>query len=242
MGSCAERSVCAPWISPHGSILSPRSTGQSAAVVGHEYDRVAKRRRAVYLGNVCIGGNPDHPEQALRLLERKILNGQPVQAIAGNWEAVREWLARYGPYRRQQLALQKKEEEETRRVREEHERLQLERITAELRERLEAEWRAEFNVAQAKADEPIQVATDAIAAAGDFARGRTEALRSAGVQLARIRSVQLETSEGASELDQLQVRANRLRLAQFGAFVAACQDAGLVEREQHRAERTGDAS
>lgn len=61
--------------------------------------------------------------------------------------------------------------------------------------------------AQAKTSDPIQTATDIVAATGDFVKGRTEELRSAGVSLARIRLVLFEPSERASELDRLQVRA-----------------------------------
>lgn len=108
------------------------------SVVGYEYDRASRRTKTVYLGSVCADGNPDHLEQTLRLLTGNVLNGQPAQATAGNLEAVRDWLERHGSYRRRPFALEE-ERAAARRVREEHERQQVERIPAELRERLEAQ-------------------------------------------------------------------------------------------------------
>lgn len=98
-----------------------RCAEQSAAVVGYECDGANQCTRTARLGSVCIDGSPGQLEQALRVLTGEVLNGKPVQATTVNLKVVRDQFERHRPYHRCQLAPQK-EEDEARRVREEHER------------------------------------------------------------------------------------------------------------------------
>jgi len=65
-------------------------------------------------------------------------------------------------------------------------------------------------------------------------RSEVEAATSRGHQLAQRRSLNTAVREGMSDLDLLQVRANRIRVLALSQFERACQDAGLMLKPQRK--------
>lgn len=219
-------------------IKAPRNGAPSAAVVGYEYDTTSKRTRTVYLGSVQVDADPDEPGRALRLQPGKLLCGQPFALTSEHLELVRDWLEEHGSYREMQRDAQRALELERIVEAEAQDRLRG-RIEAELRVALEGQWRAEFDaqVAAQRAD-PMQAAVDALATASAFVKSEAKRLRQGGIRLARIRSTQLEAGQSASELDRLQARANRVRLAAFDAFATGCKEAGLMAAQKRGKKRS----
>lgn len=213
-------------------IKAPRDGAPSAAIVGYEYDGASQRTRTVYLGSVLVDADPGAPERALRLQSGKTLRGQAFELTREHLELVRNWLEAHGTYRRRQREAEDALERQRLAQRAAESRLR-EHIEAEMRAALEQQWRAEFDarVAARQAD-PLQAAADALAAAAEYVTSEATRLRGAGVRLARVRTTRLEVGPGASELDRLQARTNRLRLAAVDAFATGCKQAGLMGAQQ----------
>lgn len=219
-------------------IKAARAGAPSAAVVGYEYDSANQRTRTVYLGSVLVDANPEQPEQALRLQAGKTLRGAPFEATDEHLALVRNWLEAHGTYRRRQREAEQALERERLARLEAEDRLK-ERIEAQLRTALEQQWRDEFEArAAGRQADPLQAAVDALAAAREFVQTEAARLRQSGVRLARVRTTRLEVGRNASALDQLQARANRLRLAAFDAFATGCKQAGLMGAQQRRRTRS----
>lgn len=220
-------------------IKHPREGERSAAIVGYEYDTARQRTRTVYLGSVRIDANPNSPARAVRLRPDRELDGQPVELTPERLIQVSEWLEAHGTYRE----TQRKEELNRERVRKYHEQKEQEwiaSIEAELRLRLEAQWRAEFEASMpTRTVDPLVAAVEAVSCAGEFLKAEAARLRSEGVRLTRVRSTHLDIQNCRTALDQLQARANQVRLSAFEYFAKDCKEAGLMAAQMRGAKRRG---
>lgn len=214
-------------------IKTPHAGEPSAPVVSYHYDPESRRTRTIYLGRVRVDAHPERPEAALCLTPGAAVGGVPFVPTAEHLRAVSAWLEARGTFRRAERAAALAAQQE--RERRQSEERELEgRIRAALKTELEAQWRAEFDAAL----DPLEAADAALARAAEQVRREATELKAHGERLTRLRSVGQDPDRCAPALDRLQARANRLRLAQFSAFVAACQDAGLVGRKRRGIRRT----
>ena len=220
-------------------IKHPRDGERSAAIVGYEYDTKRQRTRTVYLGSVRIDGDPDMPERAVRLRPGRTLDGHPVQLTTEHLEHVQRWLVRNGTYRHTKYL--EEEAQRRRRLEEEiEEQVRVARIEADLRARLEAQWRNEFEASLTEQTvDPLVRAVEAVSRAGEFLKTEAAHLRSEGVKLTRVRSTHLDTQKCKTALDQLQARANQVRLSAFGSFATDCKEAGLMAAQMRGSKRRG---
>lgn len=218
-------------------IKYPRQGERSAAIVGYEYDTKRQRTRTVYLGSVRIDGDPDMPERAVRLRPGRTLDGHPVGLTTEHLEHVQSWLVRNGTYRHTKYL--EEEAQRRRRLEEEiEEQVRVARIEADLRARLEAQWRAEFQASIPKQTvDPLVAAVESVSRAGEFLKTEASRLRSEGMRLTRVRSTLLDTEKCKTALDQLQARANRLRISALESFAKDCKEAGLMAAQVRGSKR-----
>lgn len=220
-------------------IKQPRQGERSAPIVGYEYDKVRQRTRTVYLGSVRIDANPNSPARAVRLRPNPELDGQLVELTPERLIQVSEWLEAHGTYRHNQR-MEELHQERVRKYQEQKEQERVAGIEAELRLRLESQWRAEFEASMPQQTvDPLVTAVEAVSRAGEFLKTEAARLRSEGVRLTRVRSTHLDTQKCKTALDQLQARANQVRLSAFGSFATDCKEAGLMAAQMRGSKRRG---
>lgn len=218
-------------------IKQPRQDERSAAIVGYEYDTASQRTRTVYLGSIRIDANPDWPERAVRLRPDRTLDGQTVELTHERLAQVSQWLEAHGTYRHNQR-MEALARERVRKYQEQKEQERVAAIETELRSRLEAQWRAEFEASRLQQNaDPLSAAVAAITLAGDFVKAEAERLRKQGVRLSRVRSTELDVEKCKTALDQLQARANHVRLRGLESFSADCKAAGVMAAQMRGSKR-----
>jgi hypothetical protein len=223
-------------------VFNPRRKGRSVLLQTSRSVPGTGRSKTIYLGTFSRAMNPD-----LLVNVRSLAPGQDFEGLrlgakatvsldAGDCARIRGWLEEHGTYRalkERQGAAQRALEDAAAREKKSM-RAELE---AELAATLAGCWRPssplpdgqEASYALVQAEQAFELASKQLVEAARKAR-------LAGGQLSSLRSQNMDPSCSAGLLDELQARANRVRLAGLEKFTAACQDAGLMERRRQRQE------
>lgn len=221
-------------------VIKPPAAGRSkATLVTHDYSTAEQRTQTVYLGGFSLDLDPDQiPVDGVvepgsmafgvSLKAGAVAWGEPFSLASTDLSRIRRWLEMYGTYRKRVEAEASARAHAEALSRAAHAELVAD-VEADLRGRLEAQWRAEFQAALERSQQrPLDAAEEALGQACNDLRRRAAELVAAGHRLTKLRSASTETSAASSPLDELQARANRIRLEAFAAFERACKEAGLM--------------
>lgn len=210
-----------------------------ATLVTHDYSASKKRTRTVYLGSFSLDLDPAQiPSDALvepgsaafgiSLKVGAAAWGEPFRLGPIDFACIKRWLESHGTYvkRCAEEAAAQAEAEESQRI---SRARFLAHVEADLRGRLEAQWRTEFDAALEHARQrPLDAVEHVLEQACDDLRRRAEQLSASGHRLTKQRSANTDIAAARSPLDALQAQANRIRMKVFVAFESACKDAGVM--------------
>lgn len=210
-----------------------------ATLVTHDYSTTERRTRTVYLGSFSLDLDPAQipsdavvepgsAEFGISLKVGAAAWGEPFRLGPIDFACIKRWLESHGTYvkRCAEEAAAHAEAEASQRI----SRAQLvAHLEADLRGRLEAQWRAEFDAALEHARQrPLDAVERVLEQACDDLRRRAEQLSASGYRLTKQRSANTDIAAARSPLDALQAQANRIRMNAFAAFERACKDAGVM--------------